>query len=76
MHESDLKLELESLSEHLRTALASRATIDQAKGIVMARQHCTPEEAFDLLVQISSRTNEKLREVARRVVADTATKRR
>jgi transcriptional regulator with GAF, ATPase, and Fis domain len=72
MHETDLKLELESLSGQLRSALESRATIDQAKGIVMARQHCTPEEAFELLVKISSRTNVKLREVARRVVAEAA----
>jgi len=54
----------------LRTAMASRAVIEQAKGILMGRDHCTAEEAFDLLRRISSHRNLKLRDIAQAVVAE------
>lgn len=63
--------ELESLRlevSQLRHALTSRATIEQAKGIVMAERHCTPEEAFDVLVRLSQDSNVPLRDVARALV--------
>ena len=53
---------------HLRTAMQSRAVIEQAKGILMGRDHCTAEEAFDLLKRISQHRNIKLREIAQAVV--------
>lgn len=49
---------------HLRRALTSRATIDQAKGIVMAESHCSPEEAFDVLRKLSADSNVRLADVA------------
>jgi GAF domain-containing protein len=49
---------------HLETALASRAVIDQAKGVLMAARSCTADEAFAILVQESQNKNVKLREVA------------
>jgi hypothetical protein len=49
---------------NLRRALTSRATIDQAKGIVMAERRCTPEEAFDVLRTLSQRANVRLADVA------------
>lgn len=52
----------------LRTALTSRATIDQAKGIVMAERGGTPEEAFALLREMSSETNVRLADVAAALV--------
>ena len=52
----------------LKLALLSRATIEQAKGILMGAQHCTPDEAFDLLAQASQRESLKLRDVALRIV--------
>jgi len=52
----------------LRTAMASRAAIEQAKGILMARDHCTADEAFDLLKRISSHRNLKLRDIAQAIV--------
>jgi GAF domain-containing protein len=58
-----------ALSEHLRTALSSRSVIDQAIGVVMAQQRCSPDEAFALLRAVSQRTNVKLREVATNLVA-------
>lgn len=51
-------------AENLRAAMASRATIEQAKGILMARGGISPEQAFEILVRASQRENRKLRDVA------------
>ena len=56
-------------SRHLTIAMESRAEIEQAKGILMATQRCSPEEAFDLLRRASQRENRKLREIAAEIVA-------
>ena len=57
------------LSEHLSEAMRSRAVIEQAKGILMARSpELTPDAAFDLLRNASQRENVKLREIAERIV--------
>ncbi|GAA1133552.1 ANTAR domain-containing protein [Nocardioides aquiterrae] len=53
---------------NLRRALTSRATIDQAKGIVMAERRCTPEAAFEVLAALSQDTNVKLIDVAAALV--------
>lgn len=53
---------------HLRRALSSRATIEQAKGIVMSDRRCTADEAYALLVRMSNETNVKLADVAGAVV--------
>ena len=60
------------VAEHLEKALETRGVIDQAKGILMAQRRCTADEAFDLLVSASQRTNRKLRDVAEQLVAATA----
>lgn len=62
-HGSD-KLELEQLKE----ALASRDVIGKAVGITMASQKVDSERAFEILVRISQRTNEKLRDIAAKLV--------
>ena len=49
------------LNENLREAIATREIIGEAKGILMARQGCTSDEAFDILRRASQRTNRKLR---------------
>lgn len=54
--------------EQLRTAMRSRAVIDQASGIVMRVVGCDSKQAFDLLRTISQRTNRKLSEIAGEVV--------
>lgn len=64
----DEMTELREEIEHLKTALLSRATIEQAKGMLMRAEHCTPEEAFDILRKASQRENVKLRDVALRIV--------
>jgi GAF domain-containing protein len=57
------------LAEQLREAMQSRATIEQAKGIVMARERCTADRAFELLTKMSQNANRKLRDIAAEVVA-------
>jgi GAF domain-containing protein len=52
----------------LRRAMESRAVIEQAKGILMERDGCGPDKAFDMLTRISQHRNVKLRELARSIV--------
>lgn len=54
--------------ENLSAAMASRATIEQAKGIVMATMRCTPDRAFEILREQSQALNEKLRDIAAEIV--------
>jgi GAF domain-containing protein len=58
------------LARQLQTAMASRAVIEQAKGIVMGRRRCTADEAFAILTKISQDSNRKLRDVAATLVAE------
>lgn len=44
------------------------AVVEQAKGIVMAQRRCGPEEAFDVLRQVSQRTNVKVAVLAAQLV--------
>lgn len=64
------------LSERLGEATRHRAVIEQAKGMLMVTQGCSADDAFDLLVRASQRENVKLREIARRMVADVANRSR
>jgi GAF domain-containing protein len=57
-----------NLAEQLAEALRSRAVIEQAKGILMADRHCDAETAFDVLRELSQRSNRKLRDVAHALV--------
>jgi GAF domain-containing protein len=60
-----------TLARNLERALDSRAVIDQAKGVLMARYGLTADAAFDLLSEQSQRSNRKLREIAEELVAGT-----
>lgn len=57
-----------TLAQHLQAAMENRAVIEQAKGIIMAERHCTPEQAFAVLSQLSQDTNRKVREIAAALV--------
>ena len=48
----------------LREAMTTRATIEQAKGMLMASRRCGPEEAFEVLRRMSQDTNVRLVDVA------------
>jgi hypothetical protein len=53
---------------HLSRGMVTRQVIGQAVGLLMAQRSCTADEAFQLLKETSQRTNEKLRDIAERLV--------
>ena len=57
-----------ALVEQLRSSLASRTIIDQALGIVMARERCSQAQAFAILRSASQNSNVKLRDIASAIV--------
>jgi GAF domain-containing protein len=59
------------LAEQLKSAMESRAVIEQAKGVLMGARRCSAVDAFALLVELSQSTNQKLRVVAQAVVDET-----
>ncbi len=67
--DSDRVRALETEVGQLRTAMASRAAIEQAKGILMLLTSCGDQVAFDLLAHISSHTHRKVRDVATAITA-------
>ena len=64
------------LNEQLRQAVTSREIIGEAKGILMERESCTRDEAFDILRRASQRENRKLRELAEELVLRVEARRR
>jgi hypothetical protein len=63
---------LETEVTQLRTAMSSRAAIEQAKGILMLLTSCGEQVAFDLLAHISSNSHRKVRDVAVAIVESAA----
>jgi hypothetical protein len=59
----------ESVIVRLEGRLESMPVIEQAKGILIAKSGCSPEEAFDSLRRASQRTNVKVRVLAAQMVA-------
>lgn len=58
----------QELAQQLAVALENRDVIGQAKGIIMAAQNLSSDQAFDVLRRASQRGNRKLHEVAREIV--------
>jgi GAF domain-containing protein len=56
------------LSENLQIAMGSRATIEQAKGIIMGARRCDADTAFAVLQRASQNQNRKLRDIANDIV--------
>ncbi len=56
------------LSEQLERALGSRVLIEQAKGVVSQTRQVPVDEAFAILRNYARHHNERLRDVAERVV--------
>lgn len=48
----------------LQRAMETRAVIEQAKGMLVERLGCTPDEAFQVLAMQSQQENRKLRDIA------------
>ncbi|MBE1469787.1 GAF and ANTAR domain-containing protein [Kibdelosporangium phytohabitans] len=59
---------MRDLADNMRIAMASRAEIEQAKGVLMAVHGVNAEEAFARLVDQSQQTNTKLAIVARELL--------
>lgn len=59
---------VQNLAENLERALTSRSVIDQAKGMVMASLGVNADDAFARLVNLSSRMNVKVRDLAALIV--------
>lgn len=60
---------MRDIAENLRTAMASRAEIEQAKGVLMAVHGIDATTAFEKLITQSQHTNTKLAIVARELLA-------
>ncbi|MGU3432934.1 ANTAR domain-containing protein [Actinomycetes bacterium M1A6_2h] len=65
----------EELSNGLRDALAHRAPIEQAKGMLMAMHGIDADAAFAMLSTQSQKENRKVRDIAREFVSDLSTPR-
>jgi GAF domain-containing protein len=63
VHNAAQYRECRRMIDNLHIALESRATIEQAKGILHAEFDVPPEEAFQLLSRVSQNTNRKVREI-------------
>jgi GAF domain-containing protein len=64
-----------SLRENLRTTTTSGATIEQAKGIIMATMRCTSTEATRVLTEQAELQDRPLRDVAADIVGSAAIRR-
>ncbi|WP_344860376.1 ANTAR domain-containing response regulator [Planomonospora alba] len=60
--------EVRTDAAQMQEALAGRAIIDQAKGIIMKSSGCTAEEAFDELRRVSQHHQVKVADLARLLV--------
>ncbi|MFI6808052.1 ANTAR domain-containing protein [Streptomyces luteogriseus] len=57
-------LALREENRQLKEGMLGRARIDQAMGVLVALGGVTPDEAWDVLREVSMNTNRKLRMVA------------
>jgi len=57
----------EAANHHLQLALEHARTIGRAQGVIMARENCSSEVAFDTLRRASQRTNRKLSDIAEEI---------
>jgi GAF domain-containing protein len=55
--------------ENMATAMAGRAVIEQAKGVIMGQKRCDADAAFEVLRRASMGRNVKLRDVAADIVS-------
>ncbi|MFD8493578.1 ANTAR domain-containing protein [Amycolatopsis sp. NPDC059657] len=60
--------ELRDELDGLRRALRTRATIEQAMGVLIVAQRCGPDQAFRTLVRLSQQHNIKLHRIAQMLV--------
>jgi two-component system, response regulator / RNA-binding antiterminator len=66
----------DSAFARLQARLDTLPVIEQAKGVVMAKRQCGPDDAFDLLRQASQGANLRVSVLAERIVEQAAGQRR
>ncbi|MGW6263285.1 ANTAR domain-containing protein [Streptomyces sp. NPDC055085] len=59
---------LQDENTQLQEAIRSHAGVDQAIGVILSVGRLSPEQGWDILREISQRTNIKLRHVAELIV--------
>ncbi|MER5374932.1 ANTAR domain-containing protein [Streptomyces sp. NPDC002553] len=69
MRDDATKARLEQENAQLRQAVNSHATVDQAIGVLTAIHRLAPAAGFEVLREVSQRTNIKLHPVAESVIA-------
>ncbi len=57
----------EATNHHLQVALEHARIIGRAQGVIMARENCHSDAAFDTLRRASQRSNRKLRDIAEEI---------
>ncbi|MFF8914257.1 ANTAR domain-containing protein [Streptomyces sp. NPDC015032] len=57
-------MRLQEENEQLKRATESRPRIDMARGILLAQLGCSAEESWEILVEVSQRSNIRVRVVA------------
>ncbi len=72
VHNARVLAQAQRTTEQLQATVSSRATIDQAIGILISRSGDTAQDAFDALRTISQTENTKLTAVAAHVVTEAA----
>ncbi|MCU1688545.1 MAG: hypothetical protein JWN61_665 [Pseudonocardiales bacterium] len=68
LHNAQVFAASAALASQMSDAMASRAVIEQAKGILMGQRRINAAEAFLILRELSQSSNRKLRDVAQAVV--------
>lgn len=76
VNNADAHAEATVLAAQMQEAMRSRADIEMAKGILMAQNRCSGEEAFTMLNLASQRSNRKLRDIAAAIVSGVTSGRR
>lgn len=62
------------LAEQLKEAIKTREVIGEAKGILMAQEGISEDEAFEMLKRVSQSQNVKLRDIAQKIVDEAVKK--
>jgi GAF domain-containing protein len=60
---------MQQMAANMQAAMASRAVIEQAKGVLMASMRCDADTAFGVLIEQSQYEQRKLREIAEEIVS-------
>jgi GAF domain-containing protein len=68
VNNADLYYTATTRAEQMNDAMASRAVIEQAKGVLMGGRRCSADDAFAILVSLSQQSHRKLRDVAQSII--------